>query len=421
MFFFSHIYLCCVKTLKQHLKLNNEQYKLIKSYCLHSNSLYNCGLYIIKQHYKETTKYIGFNQLYHEMKNNVHYQELPSFVAQQIFRLCDKNYRAFFSLLRRKNTGKYIGPINEPHFRKPNSEFVLVFDNTRVKVRKNELKLTKNLKFKFTHDLKGTIKQTIIKPRGGKYYEISIQYEPNESTPLPQKDNHRYLSIDLGLNNLAACFSNVGPSFLIAGRPLKAYNQFYNKRAANLRSQLQTKNGKKWSNRMSRINVCRDNFIDTYFNQCVAHIRKYCLKHKISKVICGYNESWKQNIDMGKVNNQKFCAVPHFLFKQKLQNKLAECGIETELHEESHTSKCSFLDKEKIEHHDEYMGKRIKRGLFKSKDGKLINADINGAANIMRKVVPDAAVYRGRGIERFIVNPSVFNPLTRIEPEKQIL
>jgi putative transposase len=116
-------------------------------------------------------------------------------------------------------------------------------------------------------------------------------------------------------------------------------------------------------------------------------IKKYCIKNKIGKVICGYNETWKQNINIGKINNQKFNSIPYYLFKQKLENKLNEIGIEFEIQEESYTSKCSFIDEEIIKEHDVYVGKRIKRGLFKTRDGILINADINGAGNIMRKNV----------------------------------
>jgi len=149
-------------------------------------------------------------------------------------------------------------------------------------------------------------------------------------------------------------------------------------------------NNKDWSKRLQILTENRENYIDNYFNQFVSKTINYCLKNKIGNIIIGYNEGWKNECNIGKINNQKFMNIPHLKFKIKLENKCKKYGITFTFIEESYTSKCSFIDKELIEKHTIYGGKRIQRGLFKSSNGQVLNADINGAANIMRKVIGDA-------------------------------
>ena len=200
---------------------------------------------------------------------------------------------------------------------------------------------------------------------------------------------------DLGINNLitGVCHPS-GTSFIINGKPLKAYNQWYNKTKARLQGELETKQHAKWSHRLARMTNKRKWFIDNYMNQAVAQIVKRCKAEQIGRVVLGYNATWKQNVNLGKRTNQKFCDIPYLTLILKLTHKLASLGIALDIHEESHTSKCSFVDKEPIGHHEEYVGKRIQRGLFRTADGHRINADCNGAANILRKVIGNA-VYDG--------------------------
>ncbi len=379
-----------MKTIKQHIrKLDKNQFSLLLVMCKHSNSLYNCSLYVIKTYYKETGKYIGYAKLYEELKSNQHYKFLPAKISQQTLRMADKNYRSFFSLLKKKQHGQYGEIIREPKYKKSNSLWNLILPNDQVNLIKNHLKITKDIRIPFNYQVNGVIKQVVIKPRKeGKYYEIYITYQENKVDEAVDLNSNNYLSIDVGVKNFAACFSNVGHSFIVNGNPIKSVNQFYNKRKSNIQSQLKKcNNNKKWSNSLSTLSINRDNYINNYFNQSVNIIKKYCLANKIKTVIVGYNEGWKQKINLGKKMNQKFSYIPYYKFKTKLENKLKEFGIDVFLQEEAYTSKCSFLDNEIVKKHDIYLGKRIKRGLFKTNNGTLINADINGAANIMKKVV----------------------------------
>lgn len=396
-----------MKTLKQHIrKLSQEQFDELNYLTHESNKLYNCALWIVKEYFKETNKYIGYNKLYHEIKNNIHYQNSNSICAQQIIRLVDKDFRSFFALLKRKNKGNYITTINTPKFKKKNSQFILSFTGQSISFKNNILRITKKIKIPFSYNLNGTIKQVIIKPTKNNYYVICIQYEENKKENLNlSKDN--ILGIDLGLNNLVSCLSNIGTSFIVSGKPLKSYNQYWNKRKSLIQSELQLKNKKKHSNLLSQLSINRNNYIDNYLNQTIALIIKQCKENNIGKVICGYNETWKKEINLGKVNNQSFTNIPHQLFKQKLENKCKEWNIDFILTNESYTSKCSFLDNEKINKHEIYLGQRIKRGLFKTSKNILCNADIQAAGNIIRKVVPNAKFVDG--IEGVTIHPKVLN------------
>lgn len=395
----------CVRTIKQRLKLNKGQYKLVKHYCYHSRALYNSAIFICQEYFKETGQYIGYSDLYFEIKENFHYREIPAMISQQIIRLVDKNYRSFFALLKKKNSGQYADKIETPKFKKSGSEFILILDNTRVKLRKGELKITKDLIVPFSYEINGVIKQTVIKPRGGKYYEILISYEENKQD-VKQLNENSFLSIDLGLNNLASCYSEKD-CFIINGKPLKSYNHNYNKRKAKIQNELKKKNDKHWSNKLAQITNNRQSWVNNYMHQSTSIIVKYCVENNIGTIICGYNQTWKNGINLGKKTNQNFVSIPHKNFIDKLKTKCENIGIKFELQEESYTSKCSFLDNEEVCEHEKYKGSRTKRGLFQTENKTKVNADMNGAANIAKK-------YFGRDLQPNkggIVTPVVFNPL----------
>jgi len=215
-------------------------------------------------------------------------------------------------------------------------------------------------------------------------------------------DKNNVMGIDLGLNNLAACATK-SDSFLINGKPLKSINQFYNKEKAKLQTEL-PKN-KHNSNQILRLTDKRNNKINDYLHKSSNFIIKYCLTNDIGKLIIGKNDGWKQNINLGKRNNQNFVQIPFNKLIHQLKYKGELVGIDVETTEESYTSKCSFIDNESMVKQKHYCGKRIKRGLFKTKSGKLINADINGALNIIRKVVSNFNSTLIDGIEGVVVHP----------------
>ena len=278
-------------------------------------------------------------------------------------------------------------------------------------IRKGFLNIYNWLKIPYTHEIDGSIKQFTIKPiNNGQFFYLYIVYEENKKEEVKINKN-RYLSIDLGINNLMATFDSTGRSIIINGKPLKAYNSWFNIKKSSIQSELEIKNKKKWSKRLQNLNEDRKNFINNYFNQSVNKIIKHCIVNDIGTVIVGYNKKWKQDTkELGKKFNRKFQQIPHFILKEKLSNKCSDYGIDLVFHEESYTSKCDALAIEKLKKQDVYLGKRIKRGLFQSSVGKLINADINGAMNIMRKVVSDS-LFKGIIDNRLIVQPLMINIL----------
>lgn len=397
-----------MRTLKQNLKqLNKEQFTLLKQYSKHSNSLYNCTLYVCKVFFQQTGSYIGLSKLDKEMQLNFHYQSLPSFLAQEIVRLVDKNYRSFFALLKKKRNSEYSDNIKEPHFKKKGDFFILVFNNQRIlkqsKDGQTHIKLLKNLKIKFNYQI-GEIKQGIIKWNGFNFV-LYLSYEQENETL--KNDNQKYLGIDLGLNNFATCVSNVGQSFIINGRPLKSYNKFHNKMKSKIQADLEIKNKTKWSKKLSLVRNKRTRYIDNFMNNAVSYIVNRCKELGINTVVLGYNELWKQNINLGKKTNQSFTNIPHGLFRSKLESKCEREGLNLKLQEESYTSKCSFVDGEYPEKHAEYVGKRVKRGLFKTSGGLKVNADCNGASNIIVKSVGKVVSELIKEIGVSIVTPKV--------------
>ena len=175
--------------------------------------------------------------------------------------------------------------------------------------------------------------------------------------------------------------SNCDKPFIINGKPIKSVNQFYNK----INAKLQSKG--KCTRKRATLSNWRNNKIKDYLHKSSRYIVNQLVSKNINILVIGYNKGWKQDTNIGKVNNQKFVQIPHLMFVEMLEYKCKLLGITTIRQEESYTSKCSFMDKEPIKKHSQYMGKRVNRGLFKTSENKFINADLNGSLNILRKAV----------------------------------
>jgi IS605 OrfB family transposase len=248
---------------------------------------------------------------------------------------------------------------------------------------------------KVTHE---TIKAVRIVPQSA-CYVLEVVYEREADKAIERED---VASVDIGVNNLAAITSNkrgLRP-FLVNGRPVKSVNQYYNKKKAKLQSLLPE--GQYSSAAIVQLTHKRNLKINDYLHKASRLIVDWCKENEIGTLAIGKNDGWKQAVNMGKRNNQNFVQIPHARFIEMLEYKAKLAGIKTVIVEEAYTSKCSFLDLETIEKHEQYAGRRIKRGLFRARDGRLINADVNGSYNILRKAVPNAFV---NGIEAVAVQP----------------
>jgi putative transposase len=259
-----------------------------------------------------------------------------------------------------------------------------------------------SIRIKTTHH---NVDQVRIIPRHG-FYVVEVVYtrEPVQA----EVDPTLYAGIDIGVDNLATLTSNKRGFVprIVNGRPVKSINQFYNKRKAELDEKLMKMDAhRRHSHRLERLITTRTRRINHYLHTASRRLVNLLVKEGIGTLVIGKNPNWKQKVDMGKRNNQQFVAIPHARFIEMLAYKAELVGIRVIITEESYTSTCSFLDHEPIGRHETYAGKRVKRGLFRASDGRLINADVNGSANIIRKVAPNAFA---DGVEGVVVRPVRF-------------
>ena len=382
------------------IKKTHSYYNECDNLCFQSKNIYNQGLYNVRQHFFEKKKYLNYVNNYKITKEQDCYNYLPSKVFCQTLRKVDSNFKSFFSLLKNptvknkipnylpKETGRFITvyPKQALGFRE--------FKKTgRIHLSKTDIYI--NTRVKDFNDLK----EVRIVP-GLSQYIIEVVYE---KSCKQLKESDLVASIDIGLNNLVTVVYNNGEQpIVINGRPIKSINQFYNKKLAYYKSKLKTS---KTSKRIRRLTNKRNNKINDYLHKASHMLVNQLVSMGVSTLIIGKNTGMKQDINIGKKNNQNFVMVPIMKFANIINYKCQLEGIKVVFHEESYTSKCSFFDKESIRKHDVYMGKRIKRGLFKTATGRLINADVNGAYNIMKKAIPN--VIKTDGIEDFGVSPLV--------------
>ena len=368
------------------IKTNNPLYKELDNVCFLSKNLYNKALYLVRQHYFNTKEHLNYYKLSKLLVDtkDVDYYALNTKVSKGTLLLLDRNFKSFFSLLKKKKNKDYDKPIRIPRYLDKQGKYVTIFEKQAISKRflkKGLIKLaniSNVIKTKVTID---NIVEVRVVPRNN-HHIVEVAYKVEEKQLLP--DNGRYAAIDLGLNNLATVCSNVEKPFIINGRPLKSINQRWNKHKAKLQSCL-TKDSKS-SKQLTLVTEKRNNRVKDYLHKSSRKIVNFLVSNRISTLVIGYNEEWKQNINIGSVNNQSFVTIPFLTFVHQLEYKCKLEGINVILTEESYTSKCSFLDNEPLGKHENYKGKRITRGLFKSSTNKLINADLNGSLNILRKV-----------------------------------
>ncbi len=390
-----------ILTQKYKLNLNQNGKFIIDKLSFHSARLYNSCIYNIRQYYFDNNSYLNYTEQYHQIKNNENYKLLITDSAQQTHRLVDRNFKSFFSLLRLKNKGKYSAKVKIPSYLDKDKGWSILIAGRSARIKNNKIYigLSKLFREKYNIDKRDIIfnlpknlhnitklQQVQIKPiYGGNEYELIISYKKNEENKNLNKNN--ILGIDCGLDNLLTSYDVKNKSsFIIDGKPLKSVNRFYNKQKSKLQSayeinKVENKNTKKFI----KLSEYRKNFINNYFNQTVNKIVKYCINNDIGTIVIGDFKGIKQEINIGKTNNQNFVSIPFGILKRKLEAKCEYYGINYTLQEESYTSKCSSLDLEKISKKENYQGKRIKRGLYKTNNGNLINSDVNGACNIIRK------------------------------------
>ena len=403
-------------TLKQQVKhLNKEEYNILRELCRISKNLTNQAIYNIRQHYLQEKQYLRYEANYHALKNCENYKLLNSNIAQQTLKDVDSMFKSFFALIKSAKQGKYnFKHIRLPKYLPKNGYSNLAISQIRIK-NDNILTIPLSNTFKKKHEIKINIKIPkvlenkkikeiqIIPKFNARFFEIQYVYEIQEKNINLNKNNA--LAIDLGINNLCTCITNTGKSFIVDGRKLKSINQFYNKINTKLQSIKDKQNIKKQTKQQYLISRKRKNRVDDYINKTCKYIINYCLYNNIGNLVIGYNQSFQNKTNLGKKNNQIFTQLPFGKIREKLEYLCKRYNINYVLQEESYTSKASFFDNDDLPIYNadnpqtyEFSGKRIKRGLYQTKNNYLFNADCNGALNILRKSkVVDLTILYNRG------------------------
>ncbi len=400
------------------IKSDDARFDELDNLAWQSKNLYNAANYIIRQNFLYGWGYLTYNKMASLMKSHPAYQALPAKVSQQILMILDKNWQSFFEVIKAYNNEptKFTARPKLPKYKdKVKGRNLLVYTLQAIssrQLKKGIIKLSgTEISIKTTVNPDKICQVRVVQKCD--CYIIEVIYNEPEST-INQENFTSVASIDLGLNNLVALTSNQ-PGFiplLINGRPLKSINQFYNKRKSQLQSQL--KGNLKTSSRIQRLTRCRHQKVDNYLHHASRLIIDILSAHQIGTLVIGKNPQWKNSINLGKQNNQNFVSIPHARLIQMLEYKALLVGIKVIIQEESYTSVSNFLNLDPIPVYGdsdgdsvEFTGKRIHRGLYKTAEGLLINADVNGSYNIMRKALPKAL---SNGIESCVVQP-VVNPL----------
>ena len=395
------------------LKPSSPFYAMLREFCHRSKNLYNHGNYLIRQTFIEDGKWLRYGEvdrLLKADKDSPDYREMPTAqTAQQTLRLLDKNWTSFFAAIKdwKAHPEKYKGRPKLPKYKAKDGYFPLVLTNQNCKLKDGVIRFPRTfqgftVKAIFASQPDAVFKQARIIPHGGEI-DLELVYELPEVEE--KADNGKYAAIDIGVDNLAALAWNTGERpVLLKGTPLKSVNQYYNKQMAKRRSICELMNGRHSSKRIARLTAKRNRKVEDYLHKASRKVIDLCAEQDVSVLVIGKNKGWKQEAKLGRRVNQSFVQLPFVRFIQMLQYKAEAIGMKVVLTEESYTSGTSFLDGEAPAKDRYDKSRRVHRGLFQANDGRKINADVNGAYQIMRKVFPNV---NANGIEGVALRPAV--------------
>jgi len=408
-----------MQLVEQHIiHKGDPRYQIIDEAAFKSKNLYNAALYEIRQTFIHEGTYLPYEEMDKRMQPHEAYRALPAKVSQQILRQLDKNWKSFFEarISYEKDSSRFTGRPHVPKYKhKTKGRNILIYTIQALSQGKRGLKggiikpsmLPTMVK---TKQDPADIDQVRIVPRNG-HYVVEVAYTKG---PIQANVDPSFcVGIDLGVTNLAAIASNREGFVprLVNGRPLKAWNQWYNKRVRELKKLLPKNDRERVTKQMERITNKRNRRVNHYLHTASRRIVDFLVENGIGMVVIGKNPLWKQKVNTGRHNNQNFVSIPHARFIDMLTYKAALVGIQVEVTEESYTSKASFLDLDPIptyrpgdEEEHVFSGKRIgkRKRLYRTKDGRTICADINGAYNILRKRRPEAFA---EGVAGYVVHP----------------
>ena len=321
--------------------------------------------------------------------------------AKQTIRKCLTDWGNFKKATKAfyKDPSKFVRQPKPPYYKDKLAQ-VIFFSETisKMVIKRTGLLSPTNRCFSVKSGIRAFHQVTITPKTFG--FIVDVQYERAEPKKRRDKERKGVCCIDVGVNNLCAITSDQHKTILINGRIVKSFNQWYNKNPCKSRLRK----------RYFRI--------ENYFHHVSKMIVENCVKHNIGKIIIGRNDGWKQGVKMRPAQKQNFLYIPFYLLFEKIKYKAAQEGIEVVFTEESYTSVASYLDRDVMptwcEGQSEpiFSGKRVKRGLYRSKNRIILNADANGSANIGRKVIQDEE-FLLRLDRSLAARPVVVNPLRK--------
>ncbi|WP_245596758.1 RNA-guided endonuclease InsQ/TnpB family protein [Shimazuella kribbensis] len=382
-----------------------------------------CNLFQLPSKDNPYMDYPFLDSLFKAMAQN-DYRSLPTQTSQWVIKTVFQNWKSYFGSLQtyKQDPSVFRGRPKIPKYSDSPQKEVL-FTNQDCVVKENKFlkfpKTKKRLNIGKLGVTKGKLKQVRIIPKYGQFI-LEIVVEVSLELPKRTETNH-LMAIDLGIENLATMVTNTGSApLLVKGKHVKSINQYYNKRKAyyvsRLRQGKHPSEGSFISKRLERIHQKRQQKLKDIFHKASFHIVNLAISEKVDTIIIGRNKDWKQASRLGKRNNQSFVHVPHHRLIRMIEYKAMEKGIDVVTMEESYTSKASFVDHDPIPTYGEndskqlFSGKRIKRGLYQTKQGKWLNADVNGAANILKK----AYLHQNEDGRFDIQTVNVWNPQSKV-------
>ena len=391
---------------------NSDLLNILTFLCEESHKLTNMGIYYARQLYFKTQKCIGKYDLEKEYKSNYHYKVLHSQAAQQILRTVGESFKSYYGLIKADKAGKIIDRPRIPNYRKKGGLATVSYPKQALKLKEQGIRVPLGNTCKRWFGLDcfyipmpcnlsfSDIKELRILPRNKCFYFEFIYKKESEKIEL-SPDN--ILGIDPGLVNWLTCVSNVGTSFIIDGKHIKSMNRWYNKQVATIK---ENKPQGFWNNKLAAITEKRNRKVRDVINKAARIVIEHCRENNIGTIIFGWNKRNKDSINIGQKNNSEFVPIPTARLKDRIAQLCEQYEIQFIETEESYTSKASFLDGDYLPKYGEKpddwkpSGKRTKRGLYRTAKNWYINADCNGAANIIRKVVTNLSSLGSISLER---------------------
>ncbi|MBD2458759.1 IS200/IS605 family element transposase accessory protein TnpB [Nostoc sp. FACHB-87] len=365
--------------------------------CSESNKLSNCAIYYARQIWFKAKRYINKFELNNELKSNRHFQVLYSQAAQQVCGSVYESFASFKQLNVLYRRGELADKPKPPKYRKNGCNLVS-YPKQALRLKDGQIRIPLGSQVKAWFKLDSfflpmpsnlrfeDIKELRILPRNRCFY---AEFVYKTSAVKSDVDKSNVLGIDHGLNNWLTCVSNVGTSFIVDGKHIKSLNRWYNKQVATIKD---NKPQGFWSNKLAAISEKRNRQIRDAINKVARIVVNHCLDNRIGRIVFGWGQGLKQEINLGKKRNQQFVQIPTARLKERIKQLCQQYDIEFVETEEANTSAASYVDGDTLPKHGEKpegwksSGRRVKRGLFRTAMNWYINADCNGAANIIRKV-----------------------------------